>query len=147
MLRYKSLEEETSGDAGVNSIALQAALSSEATAADASFYVLLRAADRFAATHGRPPGAYDGQLDEDVAQLKATAAQVLSECGVSGVAVNDDYVVEICRCGGCELHVIAALVGGIAAQEAIKLATEQFVPVTGTLVYNGITCTTSTLDL
>jgi len=33
-------------------------------------------------------------------------------------------------------------VGGIVAEEAIKLLTEQFVPLSGTLVYNAIRSTT-----
>ncbi len=36
---------------------------------------------------------------------------------------------EIVRWNGCELHNIAALMGGIAAQEAIKIILEQFIPV------------------
>ncbi len=38
---------------------------------------------------------------------------------------------------------MAAVVGAIASQEAIKLITRQFVPVGGTLLYNGMACTTS----
>ena len=33
-----------------------------------------------------------------------------------------------CRLGASELHVIASVMGGMAAQEAIKLLTGQFVP-------------------
>jgi amyloid beta precursor protein binding protein 1 len=50
----------------------------------------------------------------------------------------------MCRFGAGELHVIAAIVGGMAAQESIKIITKQFTPVSGTLVYNGIMGTTST---
>ena len=38
---------------------------------------------------------------------------------------------------------VAAFMGGVAAQEAIKLVTRQFVPVAGTLIYNAMACTTS----
>jgi len=51
------------------------------------------------------------------------------------------------RLGAAELHVVAAVMGGMAAQEAIKLITRQFVPFEGTLIYNGIASTTSVLDL
>jgi amyloid beta precursor protein binding protein 1 len=84
------------------------------------------------------------------------------------------------RFGAAELHVVAAFMGGIAAQvgicagaatqtlfmgrdgaraetwattfaaasqEVIKLVTGQFVPAAGTLIYNGITCSTCTLEL
>ncbi|KIZ02954.1 hypothetical protein MNEG_5000 [Monoraphidium neglectum] len=49
--------------------------------------------------------------------------------------------------GASELHVVAAVMGGMAAQEAIKLITRQFVPFGGTLIYNATTSTTSVLDL
>jgi amyloid beta precursor protein binding protein 1 len=51
------------------------------------------------------------------------------------------------RFGAAELHVVAAVMGGIAAQEAIKLVTRQFVPLAGTLVYNAMASTTSQFDL
>ena len=51
------------------------------------------------------------------------------------------------RFGAGELHCMGAIMGGIAAQEAIKLLTRQFVPVPGTLVYNAMACTTSVLRL
>ena len=53
--RYRTLAEEASGEGGRGTV-LQQALSSETGGgggADAAFYVLLRAADRFHAAHGR----------------------------------------------------------------------------------------------
>ena len=50
---------------------------------------------------------------------------------------------EMCRFGSSELHCLGAIVGGIAAQEAIKLVTHQFVPLGGTLVYNAMSSTSS----
>lgn len=48
----------------------------------------------------------------------------------------------ICRCstryGAAELHAVASLMGGIAAQEAVKLLTHQYVPLNNTYVYVGI---------
>ena len=46
-----------------------------------------------------------------------------------------------------ELHVVAAFMGGVAAQEAIKLVTRQFVPLAGSLVYNAMSATTTVLEL
>ena len=46
-----------------------------------------------------------------------------------------------------ELHAVAAIMGGIAAQEAIKLLTGQFVPLAGTLIYNAMASTSSVLPL
>jgi amyloid beta precursor protein binding protein 1 len=42
------------------------------------------------------------------------------------------------RYGASELHAIAAFVGGVAAQEAVKLITHQYLPLNNTFVYNGI---------
>lgn len=72
--------------------------------------------------------------------------QILSEVGASGVSLSDDCAVEMCRFGASELHVVAAVVGGMASQEAIKLITKQFTPVGGTLLYNAIAATTCVLD-
>ena len=60
--RYRTLAEEASGEGGRGTV-LQQALSSETGGgggADAAFYVLLRAADRFHAAHGRWVGRVEG---------------------------------------------------------------------------------------
>jgi amyloid beta precursor protein binding protein 1 len=49
----------------------------------------------------------------------------------------------VCRCGAGELHAVAAVMGAIGAQEAIKLVTSQFVPLGGVLIYNAMACTSS----
>jgi hypothetical protein len=56
VVRCRSLSEETEA---CNGGALRAALGAEDSAAAASLYVLLRAADRFHQTYQRYPGAYD----------------------------------------------------------------------------------------
>ena len=53
---------------------------------------------------------------------------------------------EMCRFGAGELHCVAAVMGGLASQEAIKLITRQFVPVAGTLIYNAMASTTSLFE-
>ena len=50
--RYRTLAEEANGEGG-GVAGLQHALSSESSNHDAAFYVLLKAADRFHAAHGR----------------------------------------------------------------------------------------------
>ena len=52
----------------------------------------------------------------------------------------------MCRFGAGELHCVAAVMGGLAAQEAIKLISRQFVPVAGTLIYNSMASTTSVFE-
>ncbi|EXJ76758.1 uncharacterized protein A1O5_01266 [Cladophialophora psammophila CBS 110553] len=47
-------------------------------------------------------------------------------------------ITEAERVEGGELHNISSVVGGMVAQEAIKLLTRQYVPVNGTCVFDGI---------
>jgi hypothetical protein len=54
------------------------------------------------------------------------------------VLVRRAHAQEIVRYGGCELHNISALIGGIASQEAVKVITHQFIPLNNTYIYNGI---------
>ena len=51
------------------------------------------------------------------------------------------------RYGGCEPHAVAALIGGIAGQEAVKLLTHQYLPLDNTYIFNGITGEAATLSL
>ena len=75
--------------------------------------------------------------------LKQRMASVAADTGVPTSAVQDDYVEEMVRFGAAEMHVMGAIVGGIAAQEVIKFITRQFVPVPGTLIYNAMASTSS----
>eukprot|EP00270_Netrium_digitus_P018419 TRINITY_DN6996_c0_g1_i5.p2 TRINITY_DN6996_c0_g1~~TRINITY_DN6996_c0_g1_i5.p2 ORF type:complete len:102 (+),score=31.57 TRINITY_DN6996_c0_g1_i5:269-574(+) len=88
--------------------------------------------------HGEEGSSGCSDVEKDVAKLKTAALQVLAETGVGQVALPDDVIAEMCRFAASELHTTAAVMGGVAAQEAIKVLTWQFVPVAGTLVYNGI---------
>lgn len=45
----------------------------------------------------------------------------------------------MCRYGNAEIHVIAAFIGGIVAQEAIKLITHQYLPLNNMLIFDGHT--------
>ena len=47
------------------------------------------------------------------------------------------------RYAGAELHTIAAIMGGVASQEAVKLITHQYVPLNNTYLYNGIAGTSA----
>ena len=49
------------------------------------------------------------------------------------------YLQEMLRSGAVELHATAAVVGGIASQEITKILTRQYIPITNTLVYDGVT--------
>ncbi|KAF5195388.1 Nedd8-activating enzyme e1 regulatory subunit axr1 [Thalictrum thalictroides] len=106
--RYRPIEDEFNSPMPAE---LQKYLIDEDYSIAVGFYILLRAVDRFAANYNRIPGVYDGVMDEDISCLKTIAV---------------------------ELHAVAAFIGGIASQEVIKLITKQFVPMSGTFIFNGI---------
>ncbi|KJE88986.1 ThiF family protein [Capsaspora owczarzaki ATCC 30864] len=112
-----------------------------------AFYVLLRAVDLFFEEHGRFPGAGDDQVEEDIAPLKQYVVGLLTDLGVSQHAIKEELIHEMCRFGAAELHNIASILGGLASQEAVKVITRQYIPFNNTFLFNGITSTSSTVEL
>jgi len=147
VLKYKSLAEELATHV------LDVDLTSEGPESDFNYYILLRAADRFQSENGRFPGEGGGSEDEsatierDMVTFRSCVSVVLGEMGLGSGSVPGDRMAEMCRFGGAELHNIASLLGGIVAQEAVKLITRQFVPVYSGFVFNAITSTTTTFDV
>lgn len=140
VIRTPKLQDDVSSGAAT----LRAVLSSEDSNANGSMYVVLMyAIDKFYRQYQRYPGLHDDDMEDDVGALKAAAAAVMTEAGVTGVTICDDVVVEMVRCGASELHIVGAVMGAMVSQEAIKLITKQYVPFEGTLVYNGMQCTTT----
>ena len=84
---------------------------------------------------------------DDHADLFACVTSRLSSMGLATHAATGDLVTELVRGGGCEPHVVATLVGGLAAQEVLKLITGHFTPLGGTLLYDGMHCTTTVLPV
>lgn len=58
-----------------------------------------------------------------------------------------DIVAELVRAQGGELHNVAAVGGGIVAQEAIKVITKQYVPVDCVVLFDGVRSRTGVLRL
>ncbi|KAJ1404318.1 Ubiquitin-activating enzyme [Sesbania bispinosa] len=133
--RYRLIEDEFNSP---NLPELQKYLTDEDYSIAVGIYILLRAVDRFAANYNSFPGQFDSAMDEDIPRLKSTAISLLSDLGCNGATLAEDLINEMCRFGAAELHAVAALVGGIASQEVIKLITRQFVPMSGTYIFNGI---------
>jgi amyloid beta precursor protein binding protein 1 len=111
------------------------------------WYVVLRAVDRFYAAHGRLPGWTNDQVLSDVPLLTEQVEGLLKELSLDTSLVSEAVVHETCRFGGSELHNVAALMGGVGSQEAIKVITTQWLPINNTFVYNGINSTTTSLEL
>ncbi|RKP05474.1 putative amyloid beta precursor protein binding protein, partial [Thamnocephalis sphaerospora] len=148
VLRYQSLSEELQTNPQTD------VLSDGVTDADSEVnrYVMFRAAERFYSQHGRYPGvAADDDMatvEQDAVLLSETAANFLVEMGVTAEPVSlGDNAKEWCRYGHAELHNVAALLGGMASQEVIKLITRQYVPLNNTCIYNGIIGATQTFQL
>lgn len=83
----------------------------------------------------------------DKNDLKNRVIRYLQELGVEPFDQLPDYLEEMCRYGAAELHSVAAVIGGAAAQEVIKLVTHQFVPVNNTFLYSGVTGSGSVYQL
>ncbi|XP_068644346.1 NEDD8-activating enzyme E1 regulatory subunit AXR1-like isoform X1 [Aristolochia californica] len=144
--RYRTIEDEFTSPALPD---FQKYLTDEDYSVAVGFYILLRAVDRFAANCNRFPGLFDGskayllvkshsEMDDDISRLKTIAVGILSDLGSNSSALPEDLISEMCRYGGAELHAVAAFIGGVASQEVIKLITKQFVPMSGTFIFNGI---------
>ena len=131
-----------------------------------SLYIAFLAYDQYAATHGQDAsnvGLQRADTDDDVegeAEKIAGIAQtyvdgLLKEAGehlddpeysqVKEAAGN--CARELARANGAELHNISAVMGGIVAQEAIKVITKQYVPVDNTCLFDGIASKMSVLRL
>ncbi|KAJ3675825.1 hypothetical protein LUZ60_004867 [Juncus effusus] len=134
--RYRTIEEEFNAPILTD---IQRYLTDEDYCFSVGFYILLRAVDRFANNYNRLPGVFDGEIEEDASRLKALSVSILNEMGINGSSIPfEDLVQEMCRYAAAEIHPVAAFIGGVASQEVIKLVTKQFVPLTGTLIFNGI---------
>ncbi|KAK3445923.1 hypothetical protein EUGRSUZ_A01125 [Eucalyptus grandis] len=133
--RYRLVEDEFNSPVPSE---LQKYLADEEYIVAVGFYILLRAVDRFAANYNSFPGEFDGEMDEDISRLKTAAVSLLSDLGCNGQTLTEDLISEMCRFGAAELHAVAAFIGGVASQEVIKLITKQFVPMSGTFIFNGI---------
>mmetsp|Transcript_1711 Transcript_1711/g.6086 ORF Transcript_1711/g.6086 Transcript_1711/m.6086 type:complete len:530 (-) Transcript_1711:40-1629(-) len=112
-----------------------------------SWYLLLRAAEHFREAHGHYPGEQAAAAAEDAALLRTAVDELCACMGLSAEAVEEEQVQELCRYGRAQPHTMAALLGGVAAQEALKVLTRQFVPLRSHFLYNGHSSTGSTFAL
>lgn len=110
------------------------------------YYILLRAADQFYSMYKFYPGGGD-KGDSDVGVMKTIVSSLLNSWELPPSIVRDDCLTEFCRYGGAELHSVAALMGGVASQEVVKVLTHQFVPLNNTLIYSAMTGTALTVAL
>lgn len=102
------------------------------------WYVAVRAVEKFRTSHGRYPGNTKENLESDIEELSGIATELVTSLGADdSFDYNYDYVHEIARFSNSCLHNIGALLGGVAAQEAVKLITEQYTPLNHTFIFDG----------
>jgi amyloid beta precursor protein binding protein 1 len=174
VLRFTSLEEEAGFGEGVKEALADAVMEAaclvdadamavdgedddedeseavkNAQQAPVSWYLALRGVDEFVARHGRYPGETDEALEADAEELWAVTKDMLTKAGVEvpPFMLSSKHAAEMARYGGAELHTTAAFLGGVASQEAVKIITNQYIPLQSTFVFNGIACMSSTLRL
>ncbi|ORY94432.1 hypothetical protein BCR43DRAFT_460079 [Syncephalastrum racemosum] len=150
VIRYRTLREELTSQSNANK--LLAVLKSDPNAA---FSILFRASDRFFKELGHYPGAKPESAIDDVEPLKTQMRYVLHDSGIADDEASTWLETEDCqraiqnfiRFANKEVPNIAALAGGLVSQEVIKLITHQYTPINNTCIFNGITSTSSVLEL
>jgi len=117
------------------------------------WWIALRACDSFYDRHQHYPGKHDQELalEADANEIYKFMVQIATSLGLAKCdfikehlmdqAKGKDLAREVVRYDEAEIHNIAAVVGGVASQEAVKLITGQYVPFDDTYVYNGIAST------
>jgi len=109
------------------------------------WYVFWRACDSIFSATGKYPGenpdATEAELAAEAEVLLKRAKEIAStryKTMIPESALDPQVAVEMVRYGGCEMHNVAALIGGIAAEESVKLITQQYQPLNNTFLFNGI---------
>ncbi|GAA96288.1 uncharacterized protein L969DRAFT_91735 [Mixia osmundae IAM 14324] len=112
--------------------------------------IALRAADLFHLQKLRWPGTSaadaDGLLDIEAMEKHALKILDTLEAGAMTESLRN-ALIEVCRAGNSDMPQIAAILGGIVSQEAIKLVTRQYVPLIGTCIFDGIKSRTGVVSL
>jgi len=150
VIRYSTLADELDASK-VNKDSITNSLvdwfSGDDSPGEGCWYLALRAADKFHDAHGRYPGEKTETFDLDFGELRKFADEILGSLELDPCQLPDAHLKELCRFGNSQIHNLAAILGGIGAQEVIKLVTIQWVPLDNTFVFNGINSTSAALKL
>lgn len=105
------------------------------------WYVACRCAEMFRTQFSRYPGSTKETLENDIEKMSAYIPNLVSNLGADeSFEFNYDYLHEIARYSNTCLHNIGAVLGGVAAQEAVKLITQQYTPINHTFIFDGAHC-------
>jgi amyloid beta precursor protein binding protein 1 len=117
------------------------------------WWIALRACDAFYDRHGHYPGKHDQELalEADANEVYGCMVRIADGMGLAESDLIKEHLLdavrgkdlarEVVRYDEAEIHNVAAVVGGVASQEAVKLITGQYIPINDTYVYNGIAST------
>lgn len=141
IIRYRSLQEELLSNTKEGVIGREL----QDLDGNIAFYLLFRGVDQFFKSHRRYPGEED--VETDIGFLKKSVTAVLASLSLPTNSISDDLIHEMVRAGASELHNIAALMGGVASQEIIKILTHQYIPMDNTFIFNGIKGTSNVYTL
>ncbi|KAH0259249.1 hypothetical protein KCU91_g15315, partial [Aureobasidium melanogenum] len=128
-------------------------------------YIAFVAWDAFVGSHNvdalggepRVPGSTDADIEADTEKMVGIALNIIdSLIKEAGTFIENpgydelkakcaNIVRELVRAGASELHNIGSLVGGMVAQEVIKVITKQYVPIDNTCIFDGIESKASVL--
>ena len=108
-------------------------------------YISMLAYDAYLASRGDKEARYDAEA------VTLIANAIIEDLGVQmdeeTQEVTDNYVAEIVRAQGGELHNTSSLLGGMVAQEVIKAVTGQYVPIDNVCVWDGVGSQTAVFRL
>uniref|UniRef100_A0A915KES0 NEDD8-activating enzyme E1 regulatory subunit n=1 Tax=Romanomermis culicivorax TaxID=13658 RepID=A0A915KES0_ROMCU len=100
-------------------------------------YIIWRACERFKTEKNRYPGTNGVPENLDKLDLISRIKNLQKFYDLpDAYEVEDALVQEMCRYGACEVHSVASFMGGLAAQESIKLITGQYVPLNNTFIFD-----------
>ncbi|OLL26080.1 NEDD8-activating enzyme E1 regulatory subunit [Neolecta irregularis DAH-3] len=110
-------------------------------------YVTLRAYDLFVEKNGHAPGKLIERIEQDTTELQEIAADIMGQCGLAMTDLIQKHCAETTRAGGAELHNISSFLGGLVAQEVIKVVTRQYVTFNNTCIFDAIKSRTIVLEM
>jgi amyloid beta precursor protein binding protein 1 len=148
VIRYRSLQDEFGADSP--KLALENVPVIDFTTnlpGDGIWYLAWRAGWRFREKNGRYPGEKTKDHKADLKELRVFADALIGELSLDPDSVPDDFLLEFCRFGNAQIHTISAVLGGVAAQEVIKLLTHQWSPMNNSYIFNGVRSSSVTFEV
>lgn len=157
MEEHKYETTSTVDDATKTSVMLDISMEGETYASVVPIYVALKTLDGVVSSNyarRRSSSAFRHYPREPLDRYAITLRRIYSDLGLEALDADGELLDkckraldEVKRAGGGELHNISALVGGMVAQEGLKVLTRQYVPINNTVVFDGIKGSSGMMNL